>query len=84
MEQQEALHMTCFGTSTCLAADPRPRAFSSFIETVIDAELDPKSAEAWTNLGVHCDGGTVSGVAYDKKQCYLRALELDPGYARAW
>ena len=28
----------------------------------------------------HVNGGTVSGVAYDRKQCYLRALELDPGY----
>ena len=32
----------------------------------------------------YVNGGTVNGVTYDKKQCYLRALELDPGCAHAW
>ena len=28
--------------------------------------------------------GTVNGTDYDAKACYLKALERDPGHAKAW
>ena len=38
---------------------------------------------AWTNLGT-VGGGMVSGTSYSEKECYLRALEIDPNAALAW
>ena len=37
-----------------------------------------ENAVAWKNLGL-CGGGEVGGKAYDAKQCYQQALELDIG-----
>ena len=36
------------------------------------------------NLGFHSDGGIFKGRRYDRKQCFVRALELDPKNAAAW
>eukprot|EP00759_Apiculatamorpha_spiralis_P001164 PhF_6_TR10420/c3_g5_i3/m.16395 len=37
----------------------------------------------WNALGC-VGGGTVSSVAYCKKTCYMKALEIDPKYSIAW
>merc|ERR1712086_1114592 len=54
-----------------------------------ELEQDPQvrseesQAEAWTALGV-AGGATVGGVHYSGKQCFEKALELDPTYLYAW
>lgn len=41
-----------------------------------------EAAKAWCNLGTE-GGGTVNGPNYREKDCFVKALKLDPGYAMA-
>ena len=43
----------------------------------------PMDAHAWNTLGCN-GGGTVSGKVYDKKACYLKALEVNDKHANSW
>ena len=52
-------------------------------EAVTALELNPTIVGAWHTLGVE-GGGSVGGVDYDKKTCYVKALHLDPNYAWSW
>eukprot|EP00756_Hemistasia_phaeocysticola_P008755 Hpha_TRINITY_DN14714_c0_g2::TRINITY_DN14714_c0_g2_i3::g.102788::m.102788 len=45
----------------------------------------PRSAEAWNDLGFNGgDEVAVDGVKYTARQCYEKAVEVDPEYATAW
>lgn len=41
------------------------------------------NADAWFNLGV-VGGGSVQGRYYSKKECYQKALDIEPEFANAW
>jgi len=40
-------------------------------------ELNPKCAITWSHLGT-VGGGTVGGLQYSQKDCFMKAIELNP------
>ncbi|CAE7655910.1 Ogt [Symbiodinium sp. CCMP2592] len=57
------------------------RGAAALQECILKAlELDEKNANYWDSLGDLAGGGTVKGRAYDKKDCFERALELSENH----
>jgi hypothetical protein len=46
-------------------------------------EDTPSNSSAWNSLGIQ-GGGTVQGTIYNKKDCFMKALQLNPNNANAW
>lgn len=51
------------------------------------SDLDPEDSSAWTTLGEEMrshDRVPVGNQDYSRRECHVRALELDPNNARGW
>ena len=71
--------------SECACVFRRHRRHRDHCEsvTVLDTAVGRWQAEQFYKLG-RAGGGSVGGQRYTKQQCYIRVLEIDDQYIKAW
>ena len=78
-----ALVTRCGGTSPCNDKRSCIAYLQDWLAQQPDSTTSSRAVWAWTHLGA-AGGGSINSHWYGQKDCFVKALELDPDYADAW